>query len=85
MRGMSGAYSNMGAKSGLRQSHSPDSSSYWSSLSRWLLGPFSSGSVVPTQGSLLLPSPPCVLHPMHAPPLHSPVFTAYLCSVILFS
>ena len=61
----------MGAKSGLRPGHSPDSSSCWSSSSRWLLGPFSSGTVVPTQGSSLLPSPPCVLHPMRAPPLHS--------------
>ena len=71
MRGISGVHSKMGPKAGLRQGHSPDSSSCWSSLPRWLLGLSSSGRVVLTQGSLLLPSPPCILHPMHVPPLHS--------------
>ena len=52
---------------GLASVHSLGSSSPWS---RWLLGLFSFSSSIHTYASLLS-SPQCVLHPKHAPPLHS--------------
>ena len=46
---------NMGAKSDFRHNHGPDSSSCWSSLSRWHPGPFLSSSAVLTQGFHFFP------------------------------
>ena len=46
----------MGTKSCLRQGHSPDLSSCRSSLSRWLLGPFSSGSYYGSDSRIFTPS-----------------------------